>query len=100
MTHWLTLFLMTAAVESVVAWCLGPPGKRGLTVRTCLAANLFTHPLAWIAVVYGNADWWLTELAVVGVELLIYRTVARLEWTRCLALAGIANGLTALGWLM
>lgn len=73
---WLTAFLLTLAIEIPLVAALAPRGQRRLAVSIAVAAQMLTHPLAWLAVVGGHFGWWTVEASVVVVEALVYAVAA------------------------
>ena len=75
---WPAAFALTCAVEVPIVVAMAGRGRRRRTVADAFAANLLTHPLAWLLV-----------------EALVYRGVTRLPPARAFAAAGLANLITA-----
>lgn len=90
---WLLAFALTCAIEFAIVSALAPPPRLRVAVDS-LAANLFTHPLAYGLVTHGWLGFWPTEVAVCVVEAAIYVGVSRLPWQRAAAISGAANGVT------
>lgn len=91
---WLVAFLLTCAVEFAIVFALAPPTQRVRIAIDSLAANLFTHPIAWWLVTNGHAGFWPTEVGVWLVEATVYLGIARLPARRALATSLAANGVT------
>lgn len=94
MTWWVA-FLLTCASEFVVVAAVAPAPRRLRTATDSLAANLFTHPLAFWLVTGGHLGWWPTEIGVCVAEAAIYAGVSRLGPARAFATSLAANGVTA-----
>lgn len=90
---WLLAFVLTCAVEFAIVLALAPPPRRRVAADS-LAANLLTHPLAYLLVARGWLGFWPTEAAVFGVEAAIYARVSRLPAPRAAAISFAANGVT------
>lgn len=67
---WLQAFALTLAIEVPIVMVLAPRRRRTLGVAVC--AQMFTHPLAWLAFQQGVLGWWSVEAAVVIAEGAIY----------------------------
>ena len=93
MTWWVA-FLLTCASEFVVVAVVAPAPRRRRTATDSLAANLFTHPLAWWLVTSGHLAFWPTEIGVCIAEAAIYASVSRLAPARAFATSFAANGVT------
>lgn len=92
---WPLAFLLTIAIElPVVAWLAGA-AKRRRALLDGFAANLLTHPTAWLMVRSLDCPWLAIELGVLAVESLVYWRVTRLPPPRAFAIALLANGITA-----
>ena len=63
-------------------------------VLEILAFNLFTHPLAMLAIM-EDIPFLTTEIGVVIIEAILYRTVCRLSWGWAASVSLVANGVTA-----
>lgn len=92
--NWLVAFVLTCAVEFAVVLLVAPRPQRLRVAVDSLAANLFTHPLAYWLVTHGHAGFWPVEGAVALVEAGIYVAVSRLCVLRAVAVSCVANGIT------
>lgn len=92
---WPAAFALTCAVEVPIVIAFAPRGRRGRTAADAFAANLLTHPLAWLLIVHAGLSWLLVEVLVLLVEVAVYRGVTRLPLPRAFAAAGLANLVTA-----
>lgn len=92
---WPAAFALTCAVEVPIVVAMAGRGRRRRTVADAFAANLLTHPLAWLLVGHGILPWLVVEVLVLLVEALVYRGVTRLPPARAFAAAGLANLITA-----
>lgn len=95
MTFWLTCLLVTLAVEVPLVAACAPRGRRRDAALDGALANLFTHPLAWLAVTHAWAPWLVVECSVALAELGIYRRITRLSWPRAAVAALGGNAITA-----
>lgn len=101
-TTYLLALVLTLAVElPLVAWLAGPTARPRILLDALLL-NLFTHPLAVLAVNHltpPEQPWGLAfvgiELGVVTVEALGYRFGTELSWRQALGLSALANTITA-----
>lgn len=91
---WLLAFTLTCAIEFAIVLALAPAPQRVRVAVDSLAANLFTHPLAFWAVTHGHVGFWPTEGAVCLVETAIYARISRLPLPRAVAISLAANGVT------
>lgn len=92
------LLALTVAVETALALLLARRGERRRAGIVCVIANLVTHPAAWAALAAaggGYAAWVGVEVAVLGVEVLVYRLAGRLAWSRAFVIATAANATSA-----
>lgn len=92
---YLGALLLTIAVELPIVVALAPRPMRRRALVDGGAFNLFTHPLAWLAVLHLGLGWWPVEAAVTLTELALYRGLTRLSWRRAALVACVANGVTA-----
>lgn len=95
MGDWLYAFALTVAIELPIVAACAPRGLRRRGAVDSVFANLVTHPLAWLAVGSGALSWTVVELLVAAVEILVYRGVTRMRWTRAALASLCANGVTA-----
>ena len=100
---WPLACALTLGVEVPLAVLLAPAGRRGRIAGDAALLNLFTHPLAWLAVHGQGAPLLLVELAVTLVEGLGYWRVTRLAARRAALIAIVCNATTtaigiAIGW--
>jgi hypothetical protein len=72
---WCQAFALTLAIEVPIVMVLAPRRRRSRTVGIAVCAQMFTHPLAWLAFQQGVLGWWSVEGAVVVVEGAIYSLV-------------------------
>jgi hypothetical protein len=93
--EWGVAFLLTVLVEVPIAVVLAPPGRRRRIAGDAVLVNLCTHPFAWLAIRTLGWSWTLVEIGVAATELLFYRHVPRLRWSRAALIAVVANGITA-----
>jgi hypothetical protein len=91
---WLMAFVLTVAAEVPLVAAVAPRERQCDAARVAVAAQLFTHPLAWLAVTTGHVGWWIVEAGVVLVEAAIY-TLAAGRPMRALGVALFANALSA-----
>ncbi len=96
LTHWPAACALTVALELPLASALAPVGQRRRVALDGLLLNLFTHPLAWGAVV--GLGWPLlpVEVGVTAAEAVGYRAVSGLGWGRASLVSVLCNGLTTL----
>ena len=92
---WPAAFALTCAVEVPIVVAMARRGRRRRAVADAFAANLLTHPLAWLLVGHGILPWLVVEVLVLLVEAIVYRTVTRFPPARAFAAAGRANLITA-----
>lgn len=92
---WPAAFALTCAVEVPIVVAIAPRGRRARTAADAFAANLLTHPLAWLLVGNGILPWLVVEVLVLLVEAAVYRGVTRLAPARAFTAAGVANLVTA-----
>lgn len=98
---WLRGFLLTVAIEVPLVTGYAPRGQRLFLAAVALAAQLFTHPLAWLAVTTGSFGWWTVELSVVVIEGAVYAIAMGLP-LRAFGISLLANAISAyagLQWL-
>jgi hypothetical protein len=93
--NWLYAFLLTGLIELPLVACCANRGMRRRAATDSIAANLVTHPIAWYLVRSLEAPWLAIEIGVATTELLIYRTITRLSWSRAATASLLANGITA-----
>lgn len=91
---WLFAFVLTCAVELAIVLALAPSPHRARVAADSLAANLFTHPLAFWLVTGGHLGFWPTEAAVCVVEAAVYAGISRLPAPRAALISLAANGVT------
>lgn len=109
MTPWISLwfraFAATLLIETAIAVpLLGRRSARRRRLGAVLLANLATHPVVWHVLPElsrGRLSWessvLVSELWVVGVEAWCFRLVfSELRWTRCFAVAALANAVSTL----
>lgn len=96
MLSWPAACAATVALELPLAAALAPPGRGRRVGGDALLLNLFTHPLAWGAVL--GLGWPLlpVEVAVTAAEAVGYRAVSGLPWSRAALTSVVCNGLTTL----
>ena len=92
---WPAAFALTCAVEVPIVVAMAGRGRRRRTIADAFAANLLTHPLAWLLVGHGILPWLVVEVLVFLVEGVLYRGVTRLPTARAVPAAVLANGITA-----
>ena len=97
MSAYLPFLGLTLAIELPIVWLLAARGGRMRSRSVCDGAllNLLTHPLAWLSYAGGFMGFAAVEGAVFAVELVGYRSVTRLSWSRAELVTAFANGLTA-----
>lgn len=97
--------LLTLALEVPVALALAGPAARGATrwrrlLPIAVAASACTHPLLWLAdaALARHLDWGARvaalEVAVVGVEAVVYAAAAGLGARRAVLVSVAANGVS------
>ncbi len=97
LSGYLSLLVITLAVELVVGWLLAPKPRRRTVTLTLLYANLLTHPLATLLMT-GAGDrlpFFAVEGAVWLVEAIALQLVARPGPLRAGVITAVANALTA-----
>jgi hypothetical protein len=88
---YLPLLTLTVGIELVVVSMLARQRRRD-ALRACIASNLFTHPLATLALWGAGARaLGVIEIAVLLVEWVAYSHLLRLSPARALVLALPAN---------
>lgn len=92
---WIIAFVLTIAVEAVIAALAAPRSLRLTCVRDSVLMNFLTHPLATWLYLDGIAGFVPIECGVLAVETLIYRGITGLAWGRACVLAASCNGVTA-----
>ena len=93
--NWPAAFALTCAVELPLVMLVAPRALRNRATLDSLAANLLTHPLAWYLFAAELLPWTAIEIGVTAVELVVYRIVTRMPWSRAAFAALLANGITA-----
>ncbi len=95
---WFMGFLLTLALEVPLVAAFAPRGQRRLTACIAAAAQLLTHPLAWLAVTTGSLGWWTIEVLVVIVEGVVYAIATGLP-LRAFGVSLLANAVSAVAGL-
>lgn len=96
LSGYLSLLVVTLAVELAVGWLLAPKPRRRAIALTLLYANLLTHPLATLLMT-GAGDrlpFLVVEGGVWVVEAVALQLVARPGPLRAGVITAVANALT------
>jgi hypothetical protein len=86
---------LTVLLETALAALLAPRAARRRTAFTAVVLNLFTHPLATLALLHASSPLLGLEVLVAAIEALGYHGAARLSLARALLIALPANAATA-----
>ena len=100
----LAILVATIVIETLIALLLRRRGQlqveRSQIMSDVPLVNLFTQPLANLAFRSFGAPFAVVELAVILVELLIYKKIMSLSWRSAAGLSIATNGATILVSLM
>ena len=96
MIDWAWAFALTVLVELPFAVLLAPRTLRQRIAGDAVLVNLCTHPFAWVAIRSFGWSWTLVEIGVAVAEVLLYRRVTRLRWSRAVLVGFTGNGVTAM----
>ena len=89
------LFLAaTIVLEGIVVGIVAPAPLRRRALAVCVAANLFTHPVATLLMWRWSADFLAIEALVAMFEFGCYVRIVPLATVRAFGLAVVANFLT------
>jgi hypothetical protein len=94
------LLAATVALELLVVRGVAPAPSRRRAATVCIAANLFTHPLATLLLWHWYADLLVIEALVTTLEFGCYVRLVPMAPARAFALALLANLLTAFAGLL
>jgi len=97
LSSFVLLFIANALIELAIATFLIGWIRRAteaVCLLTCLAANLFTYPIAYLAWEYSLASFSIIEAMVFIIETMIYRWTARCRWRDAVILSGATNLVT------
>ena len=90
------LLAATILFEGIFVYAGAPAPLRRRALRVCVAANLFTHPLAMLLLWRWNPDFFAVEALVTLLEFLCYVRIVPLSAVRAFGLAFFTNVLTML----
>ena len=92
--------LIALAITIVVEGLIAAAILRRFVFIESPAIQVLTWPVAQM-LLWRNANFWLIELGVALVEIVLWRLVVTMTWTRAALLSFAANGATAMiAWLM
>ena len=91
MTTYLLTLALTLAIELPLALLLAPRGLRRRVLAVAFFANLLTHPVASLLVLYVPYAWPFAELLAFAAEACAYRVVGNATVVRAIVISFVAN---------